>query len=79
VTAAAPEASAEPGNPLRPGWRLVAPAMFAVAWAGNEFTPLLVLYKRLNGYGTGTVDVLLGAYVLGIVPALLLGGPLSDR
>ena len=72
----------EPGNrpqAASPGWRLVAPAMFAVAWAGNEFTPLLVLYKRLNGYGTGTVDVLLGAYVLGIVPALLLGGPLSDR
>ncbi|PJI93323.1 MFS transporter [Luteimicrobium subarcticum] len=60
-------------------WRRVAPALFAVAWGGNEFTPLLVLYKRTDGFGTATVDILLGAYVLGIVPALLLGGPLSDR
>ncbi|GMA25487.1 major facilitator family transporter [Luteimicrobium album] len=74
--------AAEPGDPAQESasaWWLVVPAMFAVAWAGNEFTPLLVLYKQLNGYGTGTVDVLLAAYVLGIVPALLLGGPLSDR
>jgi MFS family permease len=52
--------------------------MFAVAWGGNEFTPLLVLYRQ-GGLGAVTVDALLGAYVLGIVPALLLGGPLSDR
>lgn len=60
-------------------WRRVVPALFAIAWGGNEFTPLLVLYKRVDGFGTGTVDVLLAAYVVGIVPALLLGGPLSDR
>lgn len=53
--------------------------MFAVAWGGNEFTPLLVMYKVDHGLSTATVDVLLGAYVLGIIPALLLGGPLSDR
>ena len=52
--------------------------MFAVAWGGNEFTPLLVMY-RAGGLDSVTVDALLGAYVLGIVPALLLGGPLSDR
>ena len=53
--------------------------MFAVAWGGNEFTPLLVMYKAERGMSTATVDVLLAAYVLGIIPALLLGGPLSDR
>ncbi len=52
--------------------------MFAIAWGGNEFTPLLVMYKG-NGMPVTTVDLLLFDYVLGIVPALLIGGPLSDR
>jgi MFS family permease len=59
-------------------WWGVAAAMFAIAWGGNEFTPLLVMYKD-NGLPVTTVDVLLFEYVLGIVPALLIGGPLSDR
>jgi MFS family permease len=59
-------------------WWGVAAAMFAIAWGGNEFTPLLVMYKN-NGLSVTTVDVLLFDYVLGIVPALLIGGPLSDR
>ncbi|MFD4470103.1 MFS transporter [Rhodococcus sp. NPDC058505] len=53
--------------------------MFAVAWGGNEFTPLLVMYRLDHGYSPVVVDVFLFAYVLGIVPALLIGGPLSDR
>ena len=59
-------------------WRAVAASMFAIAWGGNEFTPLLVMYKA-NGLAVTTVDLLLFQYVLGIVPALLIGGPLSDR
>ncbi|WP_433754872.1 MFS transporter [Nocardia sp. CA-135398] len=59
-------------------WWGVAAAMFAIAWGGNEFTPLLVMYKG-NGLPATTVDLLLFDYVLGIVPALLIGGPLSDR
>ncbi|GAA5061593.1 MFS transporter [Nocardia callitridis] len=59
-------------------WWGVAAAMFAIAWGGNEFTPLLVMYKN-NGLSVTTVNFLLFAYVLGIVPALLIGGPLSDR
>ncbi|ACZ30596.1 major facilitator superfamily MFS_1 [Xylanimonas cellulosilytica DSM 15894] len=59
-------------------WWPVAAVMAAVAWGGNQFTPLLVMY-RAGGLHPVTVDALLGAYVLGIVPALLLGGPLSDR
>jgi MFS family permease len=53
--------------------------MFAIAWGGNEFTPLLVFYKNEYGMSGPTVDVLLFAYVLGMIPALLIGGPLSDR
>lgn len=59
-------------------WWGVAAAVFAIAWGGNEFTPLLVMYKS-HGLGLTTVDLLLFYYVLGIVPALLIGGPLSDR
>ncbi|MCT1367078.1 MFS transporter [uncultured Kocuria sp.] len=68
-----------PQKRILPPWLLAAVAIFAVAWGGNQFTPLLVMYKDLDGLSTGAVDVLLGAYVLGIVPALLIGGPLSDR
>ncbi|MGE2731045.1 MFS transporter [Mycolicibacterium vaccae] len=57
----------------------VAAATFAIAWGGNEFTPLLVMYRIDGGYSDLTVDLLLFAYVLGIVPGLLVGGPLSDR
>ncbi|KRE26634.1 MFS transporter permease [Mycobacterium sp. Soil538] len=60
-------------------WLAVAAATFAVAWGGNEFTPLLVMYREGERFSALTVDLLLFAYVLGIVPALLIGGPLSDR
>lgn len=60
-------------------WARVSAALFAVAWGGNEFTPLLVMYRQIDQMSALTVNVLLGAYVLGIIPALLLGGPLSDR
>ncbi|TQF75002.1 MFS transporter [Rhodococcus spelaei] len=60
-------------------WALVAAVMFAVAWGGNEFTPLLVMYRLDHGFSPVTVDIFLFAYVIGIVPALLLAGPLSDR
>ena len=61
------------------GWPAVALAVFATAWGGNEFTPLLVMYRETSDMSAVTVDALLFAYVLGIVPALLIGGPLSDR
>ncbi|MDL5159215.1 MFS transporter [Actinomycetospora termitidis] len=63
----------------RAGWFPVGLALFTVAWGGNQFTPLMVMYRELGGFSTATVDVLLGAYVLGIVPGMLVGGPLSDR
>ncbi|MDY6997593.1 MAG: MFS transporter [Actinomycetota bacterium] len=60
-------------------WQAVAAATFAIAWGGNEFTPLLVMYRGQTGFSPLTVDLLLFAYVFGIVPALLIGGALSDR
>ena len=60
-------------------WILVAAGLFAVAWGGNEFTPLLVMYRLEHGFSAVAVDMFLFAYVIGIVPALLICGPLSDR
>jgi predicted MFS family arabinose efflux permease len=60
-------------------WFVVAAAMFCCGWGGNQFTPLLLLYRRLGGYSPVTVDAFLGAYVVGLMPGLLIGGPLSDR
>jgi MFS family permease len=37
------------------------------------------MYRQANGYSATVVDALLGAYVLGLAPALLAGGALSDR
>lgn len=80
MTAPAKEAAAEPvGSGSARHWLAVASATFAIAWGGNEFTPLLVMYRAHGGFSAVTVDLLLFAYVLGIVPALLVGGPLSDR
>ncbi|MBF9010730.1 MULTISPECIES: MFS transporter [Corynebacterium] len=73
--------AAEAPSPLHFGphaWWPVAGSMVAVAWGGNEFTPLLVMYRETSHFSQVTVNGLLGAYVLGIIPALLIGGPLSD-
>lgn len=61
------------------GWPGVSLAVFTAAWGGNEFTPLLVMYRDHSHMSTVVVDTLLFTYVLGIVPALLIGGPISDR
>ncbi|MGO2654609.1 MAG: MFS transporter [Pseudoclavibacter sp.] len=60
-------------------WISVAAVLFAVAWAGNEFTPLLVMYQMHSGFTALQVNILFGGYVLGIIPALLIGGPMADR
>ncbi|GAA1252149.1 MFS transporter [Pseudonocardia aurantiaca] len=59
-------------------WQFVALAMFCCGWGGNQFSPLLAMYREL-GYPSATVDAFLGAYVIGVVPGLLIAGPLSDR
>ncbi|MBB2741565.1 UNVERIFIED_ORG: MFS family permease [Microbispora rosea subsp. rosea] len=77
---AAPSPAPTPAITSRPdSWRTVAAAMFACGWGGNQFTPLLLMYRRLGGYSTLSVDAFLGAYVVGLVPGLLLAGPVSDR
>jgi predicted MFS family arabinose efflux permease len=75
---AAPTSGAAPAAGPR-YWLLVAAAMFCCGWAGNQFTPLLVMYRQIGGYSAVTVDAFFAAYVLGLAPGLLIGGPLSDR
>lgn len=60
-------------------WLGVAPAMFMVAWGGNHFSPLLLLYRQVEGYSAVQVDLFFAFYVLGLVPGFLLTGPSSDR
>jgi Major Facilitator Superfamily len=60
-------------------WLGVAPAMLMVAWGGNHFSPLLLLYREVERYSAVQVDVFFAFYILGLVPGFLLTGPLSDR
>ncbi|RAV35005.1 MFS transporter [Corynebacterium heidelbergense] len=82
------------GQPSRPGppssfarsypgigraWLLVAFAVFMVAWGGNEFTPMMVMYRKESVFSPVFVDSLLASYAIGIAGSLVIAGPLSDR
>ncbi len=60
-------------------WRAPAAGMFVIGWGGNHFTPLLSVYRHRLGFSQVDVNVLLGAYVLGLVPGLLVASALSDH
>jgi MFS family permease len=53
--------------------------MAACSWGGNQFSPLLLMYERDSHLSELAVTTLLGVYVLGLAPALLVAGSLSDR
>ncbi len=59
--------------------RRVARLLFAVAWGTNHFVPLLLVYRARLGLSSVELAILFGVYACGLVPGLLLGGPLSDR
>ncbi|MGI6877306.1 MFS transporter [Microbacterium sp. gxy059] len=63
----------------RRSWLLAAPSVFVLAWGGNHFTPLLHLYEVLGGYAPWQVNLLLGMYVVGLIPGLLVAGAFSDQ
>lgn len=58
-------------------WLRVCGVMFAVGWGANQFSSLLLAYEQ-RGLSEGTGDALFGVYALGLIPALLLLGPISD-
>ncbi len=54
-------------------------ALFAVAAGTNVPTPLLLVYQERLDLSPEVLTALFGCYAAGLVPALLLAGPLSDR
>jgi MFS family permease len=54
-------------------------AMFGIAWGANQFVSLLVAYHLHRGLSVGTDQALFGIYALGLMPALMLAGPASDK
>lgn len=68
-----------PARELSRAWRPVGLAMLVIGWGGNQFTPLLMVYRAHGGFSQLDVDVFLGAYVVGLVPGLLIASRLSDR
>jgi MFS family permease len=60
-------------------WLRVAAVMFGVGWGANQFASLILAYHQYRGVSVGTNEALFGIYAVGLIPALLLGGPASDR
>lgn len=61
-----------------PAWTRAAAALFCVGWGANQFASLLPVYEAQGADGT-QVTALFGAYAVGLIPALLVVAPLSDR
>jgi MFS family permease len=60
-------------------WRRVAAVLFTVGWGANHFAPLLPVYRKALDLDAAAPALLFGVYALGLVPGLLVAGPLSDR
>jgi hypothetical protein len=70
------------GRPRRPAGRAWWPAGLAVAtvgWGAQQFTALLLFYQERLHLTATVVQVTWGLYVVGLIPGMLLGGPVSDR
>ena len=72
-------ARSEAERRARVRWWVLTPAVFALAWGGNHFTPLLHLYKTAGSYSAWETNLLLGMYVFGLGPGLLVASALSDK
>jgi MFS family permease len=66
------------GVDTRTAWLLAGAALFGAAWGSNQFTPMLLVYRQQLGLSTGTLEAMFGFYALGLIPGLLIAGPLSD-
>lgn len=68
----------KPMKPMKP-WLPAALSLMLVGWGANQFAALMTLYRVEHGFTELAVASMLGIYVLGLMPGLLVGGPLSDR
>ena len=53
--------------------------MFGVGWGSNQFASLLGVYRDQSHMTQTTVTAIFGTYAVGLIPALLVAGPMSDR
>ncbi|WP_214324178.1 MFS transporter [Nonomuraea sediminis] len=60
-------------------WWAAGLAVAAVGWGAQQFAPLLIMYQTRLDLSATTIQATFGMYVLGLIPGLLLGGPVSDR
>jgi MFS family permease len=60
-------------------WLRVAGVLFAVGWGANQFSAMILAYRQHQGLSTATTEIVFGIYALGLIPALLVGGPVADR
>jgi MFS family permease len=60
-------------------WVRVGLLLFAVGWGANHFVPLLLVYRARLALDPAALSLVFGMYALGLVPGLLLAGPISDR
>jgi Major Facilitator Superfamily len=67
-----------PATPPWTAWVAPAAALLGAGWGSNQFTPMLLVYGDRLALGTATLEAMFGFYALGLIPGLLLGGPLSD-
>jgi hypothetical protein len=67
------------GTGARHGWQGLWFVLFAVAFGTNVPTPLLLLYRERMGLSATVLTAIFGVYAAGLLPALLLAGPASDR
>jgi predicted MFS family arabinose efflux permease len=61
------------------GWLGAGFAVCVVGWGANQFTPLLLMYRSRLGLSAAVVEATFGLYAIGLIPGLLVAGPLSDR
>jgi MFS family permease len=66
-------------DPAETATRRLALVLFAVAFGTNVPTPLLLVYRGLLDLPATSLAAIFGVYAAGLLPALLLAGPASDR
>jgi MFS family permease len=60
-------------------WVPVAGALVVGGWGANQFTPLSVVYRADEGWATLRVITMFTIYLVGLVPALIVGCRVADR
>ncbi|MFI1913797.1 MFS transporter [Nocardia sp. NPDC020380] len=70
---------AAPGRIDEKAWLGPGLALAVMGWGANQFAPLIVLYEHRLGLTAAALNGIFGLYALGLIPALLVGGRLSDR